>query len=56
MSENIKFFFPIFGSNSDILNALDLKPWEEVVIQIEIIWFYFLWLVMAVAARRRFRR
>jgi hypothetical protein len=26
MSENIKFFFPIFGSNSDILNALDLKP------------------------------
>jgi hypothetical protein len=23
---NIKFFFPIFGSNSDIINTLDLKP------------------------------
>lgn len=54
--QNIRFFFPIFGSNADIINALNLKPWEEIVVQAEIIIFYFLWILMAIASRRRFRR
>jgi multisubunit Na+/H+ antiporter MnhB subunit len=56
IEKNIGFFLPIFGNNSATISSLNLVPWQNVVIQLEIVWFFMLWFIMAIAIRRRFRR
>jgi hypothetical protein len=47
---------PIFGSNTITISSLNLTAWQEIVIYAEVAWFYFMWLILAIAVRRRFRR
>ncbi len=56
IERNIGFFLPIFGNNSATIASLNLAAWQNVIIQLEIIWFYLLWFILAIALRRRFRR
>jgi uncharacterized membrane protein len=56
MSTNISLYMPIFGSNTITISSLNLTAWQEIIIYTEVAWFYFMWLILAIAVRRRFRR
>ncbi len=53
---NIGFFLPIFGNNTATISSLNLEAWKNVIIQLEIIWFYLLWLILAIAIKRKLQR
>ncbi len=54
--KNIMFFLPIFGETADQLKNLQLQSWQNLIILIEITWFYLLWLILAITIQRRFKR
>ena len=56
ISTNISLYMPIFGSNTITIETLQLTSFQEIVIYAEVAWFYFMWLILAIATRRRFRR
>ena len=55
-STNISLYMPIFGSNTVTISTLNLTSFQEIIIYAEIAWFYSMWLILAIAIRRRFRR
>lgn len=56
IEKNIIFFLPIFGDTFRNLEELNLQSWQNVIILMEITWFYLLWLILAITIRRKFKR
>ncbi len=56
LAQNISYFLPVFGNNTTPISALHLKAWQNIFVYLEIIWFYILWLNLAIAIRRKLRR
>jgi len=53
---NFKLFIPVFGNNTSTLNALELASWQNVVMEIQVVWFYMIWLFLALTTQRKFKR
>lgn len=53
---SLGFFIPLLGGESVSLRSLDLTPWQNIVIMIEVVWYYILWFFMALTLQRKFRR
>ncbi len=50
------FFIPLLGKESISLRSLELLPWQNIVIMIEIVWYYLLWFFLALTLQRKFKR
>ncbi len=53
---NFKLFVPVFGNNTATLHELALLPWQNVVMEIQVVWYYLLWLFLALTMQRKFKR
>ena len=53
---NFKLFIPVFGNNTATLDELGLVPWQNVVMELQVVWYYLLWLFLALTMQRKFKR
>ena len=53
---NFKLFIPVFGNNTSTLASLELLPWQNVVMELQVVWYYLMWLFLALTMQRKFRR
>jgi len=53
---NLGFFIPLLGGKTVSLSELNLPPWQNVIMMIQIMWYYLLWFFLALTLQRKFRR
>ena len=53
---SLGFFIPLLGSESASLRSLELTEGQNIVIMIEVIWYYVLWFFLALTLQRKFKR
>ena len=53
---NFKLFIPVFGNNTATLAELGLVPWQNMIMEFQVVWYYLLWLFLALTLQRKFRR
>lgn len=53
---NFKLFIPVFGNNTGTLNDLGLQPWQNMIMEFQVVWYYLLWLFLALTLQRKFKR
>lgn len=53
---NFKLFIPVFGNNTATLHSLELESWQNVVMEIQVVWYYLIWLFLALTTQRKFKR
>lgn len=53
---SLGFFIPLLGSESISLRSLELTPIQNIIVMVEILWYYVLWFFMVLTLRRKFKR
>ena len=53
---NFRLFIPVFGNNTATLQELGLVPWQNMIMEFQVVWYYLLWLFLALTLQRKFRR
>lgn len=53
---NFRLFIPVFGNNTATLAELELVPWQNMIMEFQVVWYYLLWLFLALTLQRKFKR
>ncbi len=53
---SLGFFIPLLGSESVSLRSLELTPVQNIIVMLQIMWYYVLWFFMVLTLRRKFKR
>ncbi len=53
---SLGFFIPLLGNEAVALRSLELTPIQNIIIMIEIVWYYVLWFFLALTLQRKFKR
>ena len=53
---SLGFFIPLLGSESVSLRSLELTPMQNIIVMVEIVWYYVLWFFLALTLQRKFKR
>jgi len=56
LDANVKLFIPVFGNNTATLGSLELQPWQNVIMELQVVWYYLIWLFLALTMQRKFKR